>query len=270
MDLSVLGGLAVYEGGAPISPSAAPTRQVLALLAAFADQVVPTCAVAEELWPHGAPPHSEHVLESHVRQLRAVIGAALRAEGGERSAEDVLAWVPGGYRLDTAGGSSDAGAFERTAGAGYRAMEAGDLDLASRRLREALDLWTGAPFMGVTQGPHLRAQAALLACSWQRAVDRWIDADLRLGRWRELSTGLAQVLTRFRSPAPLYAQLKADLDHRGQDLEVIKRYLRQRRSLSARMPHRVVVGREGARAAIGSDRPLGLAAAHGTSLLQAI
>ncbi|MET7482763.1 BTAD domain-containing putative transcriptional regulator [Streptomyces sp. NPDC005538] len=262
MDLRVLGGLTAHEGGVPISPSAALPRQVLALLAASADRVVPTCVIAEELWPQGVPAHAEQAMESHVRQLRTDIGAALRAAGSDRSAEDVLVRVPGAYRLDTGGGSSDARAFERTAGAGYRALEAGDLELAGHRLREALELWTAAPFTGVTQGPHLRSQAALLTDSWQRAVDRWIEADFRLGRWRELCADLARVLTRFHSPAPLFAQLKADLGHNGQDPEVIRRYLRRRRGSPALTARRVVRGREGLWAARGGERARNVAVVH--------
>ncbi|MBO1413643.1 BTAD domain-containing putative transcriptional regulator [Streptomyces sp. FH025] len=268
MDLKVLGGLAVHEGGVSISPPSAATRQVLALLVASADRVVPTCAMAEELWPEEVPENAGQILETHVRQLRATIGAALQTEGSVRTAEEVLAWVPGGYRLGTGGGSSDARVFERTAGAGYRAMETGDLDLASRRLREALDLWTAAPFAGVAQGPHLRSHAALLTGSWQRAVDRWIDVDFRLGRWRELCADLAQVLSRFPPPALPYVQLKADLDTKGHDPEVIRRHLHRRRNALSFTAHRIVMGRQGSRSTCGSDRALSLAAAHGIGALQ--
>ncbi|WP_257004278.1 BTAD domain-containing putative transcriptional regulator [Streptomyces sp. SA15] len=219
------------EGTVPICPAEVPTRQVLALLTAAADRVVPAYAVAEELWPQGVPDHAQDALEHHIGRLRAVVNAALQAAGSERTAEDVLASVPGGYRLDTSGGSSDLRGFERLTGAGYRAMEAGDLHLASQRLREALALWTGAPLSGVPHGPQLSAHAARLTCSWQRAVDRWIDAELRLGRWRELCADLAQALTRYCPATLLYAQLKADLDRMGQDRDVIRDYLRRRREM---------------------------------------
>ncbi|MEV0924523.1 BTAD domain-containing putative transcriptional regulator [Streptomyces spongiicola] len=270
MDLRVLGGLAAHEGGVPISPSAVLPRQVLALLAASADRVVPTCAIAEELWPQGAPAHAEQAMESHTRQLRADIGAALQAAGSDRSAEDVLVRVPGAYRLDTGGGSSDARAFERTAGAGYRALEAGDLHLAGRRLREAVDLWTAAPFTGVAKGPHLRSHAVLLTHSWQRAVDRWIEADFRLGRRRELCADLAGVLARFHSPAPLYTQLKADLDHDGQDPEVIRRYLRRRRGSPALTARRGVPDRVAPRTPRGGDLARSAAPPPGLPRLQRI
>ncbi|MFE2046602.1 BTAD domain-containing putative transcriptional regulator [Streptomyces sp. NPDC059477] len=270
MDLNVLGGLTAHEEGVPISPSGALPRQVFALLAASADRVVPVCEIAEELWPRGAPAHAEQAMECHVRQLRTDIGAALRAAGSDRSPEDVLVWVPGAYRLDTGGGSSDARTFERVAGAGYRALETGDLHLAGARLREALDVWTAAPFTGVAQGPHLRCRAAALTNSWQRAADRWIEADFRLGRWRELCGDLARVLTRFHSPAPLYAQLKADLDHNGQDPEVIRRYLRRRRGAPVLTARRVVLGREGPWPTGGGDRTRSMVTEHAIPRFQNI
>ncbi|MEU5084770.1 MULTISPECIES: AfsR/SARP family transcriptional regulator [Streptomyces] len=229
MELRMLGEVAVREGTLPIYSAEVPTRQVLALLMAAADRAVPAYALADELWPQGLPDGAQDALDHHIGRLRAVIGAASQAAGSERPAEQVLASVPGGYRLDTGGGSSDLRTFERLTGAGYRAMEAGDLHLAGRRLREALALWTGAPLSGVPHGPQLQAHAARLTLSWQRAVDRWIDAELRLGRWRELCFDLAQVLTRYCPDTPPYARLKADLDHRGQDRDVIRDYLRGRR-----------------------------------------
>ncbi|MYU21168.1 hypothetical protein GTY84_04800 [Streptomyces sp. SID8352] len=269
MDLRVLGGMTAHEGGLPVSPSAAMPRQVLALLAASADRIVPTCAIAEELWPRGAPSDAERAMESHVHQLRSDIGTVLRAAGSERSAEDALVWVPGGYRLDTGGGTSDARSFERMAGAGYRALESGNLELGGKWLREALGLWTAAPFTGVAQGPHLRSQSAHLTGSWQRAVDRWIETDFRLGRWRALCTDLARVLTRFHSAAPLYAELKADLEHCGQDPEVIRRYLRRRRGAPAFSARWVVPGGEGYRSARG-ERLRCLSAAHGVPRMHRI
>ncbi|MFF3147994.1 hypothetical protein ACFVRU_41345, partial [Streptomyces sp. NPDC057927] len=57
MDIDVLGALAVRENGVSITPTAPKPRQVLALLALHADQVVPVAALTEELWGT-APPRS--------------------------------------------------------------------------------------------------------------------------------------------------------------------------------------------------------------------
>ncbi|GAA2238440.1 hypothetical protein GCM10010360_74900 [Streptomyces nogalater] len=257
----MLGEVAVQEGTLPIYSAEVQTRQVLALLVAAADRVVPAYALADELWPQGPPDRAQDALEHHIGRLRAVIGAVSQAAGSERPAEHVLASVPGGYRLDTGGGSSDLRTFERLTGAGYRAMEAGDLHLAGLRLREALALWTGAPLSGVPHGPQLHAHAARLTRSWQRAVDRWIDAELRLGRWRELCVDLTQVLTRYCPATLLYARLKADLDHRGQDRDVIRDHLRRRRETRTAplrpLPGLVPVPREPGRRAHCADVGLG-------------
>ncbi|MFJ5087766.1 BTAD domain-containing putative transcriptional regulator [Streptomyces sp. NPDC088674] len=229
MDLRVLGGLSVHEEGVPICPPTAVGRQLLALFAAHADQVVPSCVVTEELWPQGAPPDATRVLETNLRQLREAIAGALSRRGEGPRIENVLAPVPGGYRLETRGGFSDARAFARTVGASYRTMESGDLAGAAARLREALALWTAAPFADVAQGPHLRAQSALLVTSWERALDHWIDVETRRGRARELCMDLSVLLLRFRSTAPLYERLHSDLltGHWGAD--VIRRHIMRRR-----------------------------------------
>ncbi|MGG8409411.1 AfsR/SARP family transcriptional regulator, partial [Streptomyces sp. 12297] len=68
MDIEVLGTLAVREHGVSITPTAPKPRQVLALLALHADQVVPVSALIEELWA-GAPPRSARTtLQTYVLQ----------------------------------------------------------------------------------------------------------------------------------------------------------------------------------------------------------
>ncbi|WP_245991566.1 BTAD domain-containing putative transcriptional regulator [Streptomyces spongiicola] len=128
----------------------------------------------------------------------------------------------------------------------------------------------GGPVHGVAKGPHLRSHAVLLTHSWQRAVDRWIEADFRLGRRRELCADLAGVLARFHSPAPLYTQLKADLDHDGQDPEVIRRYLRRRRGSPALTARRGVPDRVAPRTPRGGDLARSAAPPPGLPRLQRI
>ncbi|MGW6565682.1 AfsR/SARP family transcriptional regulator [Streptomyces sp. NPDC054975] len=226
MDLKVLGLLAVQERGTPIVPTAAPARQVLALLAAHADRIVPTAVLTQELWPDGPPRHAQDMIETSVRQLRELIDDALEvgreeavglpAAPGPRTARDVLVSLAGGYRLGTGGGTSDVRMFQRAAGAGYRAMELEDYPTAAERLGEALELWTADAYTGVVTGPHLRAHGARLELSRLRALDLWVEAQRRLGRRHELYSGLSGFLSRFRSSPPQYAALVAELE-RGTD-----------------------------------------------------
>ncbi|MGW2018793.1 AfsR/SARP family transcriptional regulator [Streptomyces sp. NPDC001927] len=228
MDLKVLGLLAVQERGTPIVPTAAPARQLLALLAAHADRIVPTAVLTQELWPDGAPRHAQDMIETHVRQLRELIDDALdvgreevaatpagpevAAASGPRTARDVVVSMAGGYLLGTGGGSSDVRMFQRAVGAGYRAMELEDYRTAAERLGEALELWTADAYTGVVAGPHLRAHGARLELSRLRALDLWVEAQRRLGRRHELYSGLSVFLSRFRSSPPQYAALVAELE----------------------------------------------------------
>jgi hypothetical protein len=192
VDIDVLGGLHVVENGVPVAPAAPPARQVLAVLAAHADQMVPVAVLAEELETHAPPEHTRAILHSCVRQLRERLGAAV-APGSSRNAAGVLVQTPGGYLLDTGGGRSDLDEFAREAGAGYRAMARGDFETAARRLRGALGLWKGPAFDGVTPGPCLAERIGELEATRKSVVEQWVEAELALGRHRELRTGLVEL-----------------------------------------------------------------------------
>ncbi|MYR61463.1 hypothetical protein GTY54_36370, partial [Streptomyces sp. SID625] len=188
MDIDVLGTLAVREQGVSITPTAPKPRQVLALLALNADKVVPVATLTEELWGARPPRSARPTLQTYILQLRELINGALRQGGGDgqRSAKDVLLTVPSGYLLKGGTGSSDVREFERLAGTGYRAMDAEDYPEAAARLREALALWTGPALADVHAGVHLETQIRRLEESRLCALDQRIEADLRLGRHREL------------------------------------------------------------------------------------
>jgi DNA-binding SARP family transcriptional activator len=240
VDIDVLGTLDVRENGASIAPTAPKPRQVLALLALHADQVVPVSTLIEELWA-GQPPRSARTtLQTYILQLRELIAAALAKEktpaGGpagapRRSAKDVLVTSPGGYLLVSGGGTSDVREFERLAGMGYRAMDGGDFPGASRRLREALALWTGSAFADVQTGAQLEMEARRLAESRLCALDQRIEADLRLGRHRELLAELTVLTSRYRTHENLHAQFMLALHRSGRRGEALDVYHRLRGTL---------------------------------------
>ncbi|MGW4024069.1 AfsR/SARP family transcriptional regulator [Streptomyces sp. NPDC005009] len=236
MDIDVLGALDVRENGVSIAPTAPKPRQVLALLALHADQVVPVSGLIEELWA-GKPPRSARTtLQTYVLQLRELIALALdkdtRAKGElPRSAKEVLVTSPGGYLLVTGGGTSDVREFERLAGTGYRAMDAGDFPGAARKLRDALSLWTGAAFADVQTGTQLQMEAKRLDESRLCALDQRIEADLRLGRYRELLAELTVLTSRYRTHENLHAQFMLALHRSGRRSEALDVFHRLRGTL---------------------------------------
>ncbi|MFB7468870.1 BTAD domain-containing putative transcriptional regulator [Streptomyces sp. NPDC056224] len=239
MDIDVLGALAVRENGVSITPTAPKPRQVLALLALHADQVVPVSALMEELWA-GEPPRSARTtLQTYVLQIRALIATALQqgAGGGAqsgaavRTAKDILVTLPGGYLLSSGGGTLDVREFDRLAGTGYRAMDVGDFPGAARMLREALALWSGPAFADVQGGVQLDMEIRRLEETRLCALDQRIEADLRLGRHRELLAELTVLVTRYRTHENLHGQFMLALHRSGRRGEALDVYQRLRGTL---------------------------------------
>ncbi|MEU3744026.1 MULTISPECIES: AfsR/SARP family transcriptional regulator [Streptomyces] len=225
-----------------ITPTAAAPRQLLALLTASADQVVPVTVLTEELWPSGAPRGARAELQSHITELRRLIASALTRDDGpaetrpgwsdRRTADSVLVSQPGGYRLDTGGGVHDVWQFERAAGAGYRAMDAGDLTRAALRLGEALALWRGEPYAGVAAGPRLRREIERLEASRLSVLDQWIEAQLGLGHHAELVSELSGLVARYRTNEPLHAHYLVALLRCGHHDEALTAYERLKAALA--------------------------------------
>jgi SARP family transcriptional regulator, regulator of embCAB operon len=238
VDIEVLGALAVQEDGVSITPTAPKPRQVLALLALHADRVVPVSALIEELWGATPPRSARTTLQTYVLQLRELITTALKQgaearseEGTRRTAKDVLVTMPSGYLLASGGGHSDVRTFERLAGVGYRAMDAGDFPGAARQLREALALWSGTAFADVQTGAQLEMEVKRLEESRLCALDQRIEADLRLGRHRELLSELTVLVNRYRTNESLHGQFMLALYRSGRRGEALEVYQRLRATL---------------------------------------
>ncbi len=232
VDIEVMGALSVRENGVSIVPTAPKPRQVLALLALHADQVVPVTALVEELWGSKPPRSSRTTLQTYVRQLRELIDEALSRGGNERcTPKDILATVPGGYRLETRNGTVDFREFERRAGAGYRAMDAEDYSGAARRLADALSLWTGPALTDVQAGMRIDMEARRLEEARLCALDQRIEADLRLGRHRELLPELTVLVNQYRMHESLHGQFMLALHRSGRRGEALDVYQRLRNTL---------------------------------------
>ncbi|GAA3952651.1 hypothetical protein GCM10022384_02730 [Streptomyces marokkonensis] len=236
MDIALLGVLAVRENGLSITPTAPKPRKVLALLVLHADRVVPVSVLTEELWA-GAPPRSSRTtLQTYILQIRDLIAKALKRGGKQgtargterRTPKDVLVTSPGGYMLNTGEGSHDVREFDRLVGAGYRAMDAEDYGKAAQQLRTGLDLWSGSALTDVQAGSQLRTEIRRLEESRLCAIDQRIEADLRLGRHRELLPELTMLASRHPTHENLHAQLMTALHGSGRRGEALETYQRLR------------------------------------------
>ncbi|RPF24792.1 AfsR/SARP family transcriptional regulator [Streptomyces sp. TLI_185] len=236
MEIDVLGTLAVRLNGVSITPTAPKPRQVIALLALRAGQVVPVAVLAEELWGSRPPRSARATLQTYILQLRELISTALENGTGDetgqhRQAKDVLLTVPGGYLLKAGDGTSNVREFERLAGSGYRAMDAEDYPQAARLLRQALGLWTGPALADVQTGPQLQTEVKRLEESRLCALDQRVEADLRLGRHRELLAELTVLVNRYPTHESLCGQYMLALYRSGRRGEALDAYQRLRATL---------------------------------------
>ena len=232
MDIEVLGALSVRENGVSVVPTAPKPRQVLGLLALRANQVVPVAALVEGLWGAAPPRSARATLQTYILRLRELIDAALAATGDDSAtAKDILATVPGGYRLDTRGGTVDYQEFERRAGTGYRAMDAEDYEGAAGRLADALSLWSGPALADIQASHQIGMEAKRLEEARLCALAQRIDADLRLGRHRELLPELTVLVNQHRMHESLHGQFMVALHRAGRRGEALDVYQRLRTTL---------------------------------------
>jgi DNA-binding SARP family transcriptional activator len=227
----ILGPLHAETGGVPVVPTAAKTRQILALLALHPGQPVPVTTLLEEMWGR-TPPRSAHTtLQTYILRLRRMLAAALGGPDGPARAREVLATGHGGYLLHIAEEDVDALAYQRMAQAGHAAFADGDSELAARLLRGALALWRGPALVDVRAGAALRIQAARLEESRLLATERRVDAELRLGRHSELLAELVELTQRHPTNERLHAQAMVAFYRSGRRSSALELYRGLRRRL---------------------------------------
>lgn len=240
VDIGVLGALDVRVRGISITPTAPKPRQALALLASSVDRLVPVGVLTEELWGSHPPRSARTTLQTYVLQLRGLIAAALAPQADSKpderqlagaKAKDILVTLPGGYQLMGNGGAHDAEKFEMLAGRGYRAVDAGEHSRASTVLRQALGLWSGEAYSDVRLGMQLHAESLRLEESRLCAWEQCFEAELRMGRHRELLSELTVLVNRFPVHENLHAQFMLALYRSGRRGEALRVYQRLRSAL---------------------------------------
>jgi DNA-binding SARP family transcriptional activator len=205
MRINVLGPLEVHVEDRSTTPRAAKHRQVLALLAMHAGEVVAARVLLEELWGSTPPETCQQTLQTYIFHLRQRLGEALGTSKTEVAKTLLVTHYPG-YSLRISPQDLDADEYELLAREGRRAMARGDYQTASHSLRRALDMWRGPALVDVPTGRVLGVHVNRLKESRLGVLEDCVDADLWLGRHHSLLTELAELTTRFPMNERLCAQ----------------------------------------------------------------
>ena len=216
MEFAILGPLEVSTGGRLLPLPGARLRAVLAMLLVRTGQVVAAERLTEELWPGQPADRAAASLQVRVSQLRKTLRLA-----GE---PDRLVTQSPGYVLRVEPGELDAARFGRLAGAGRGALEAGDAELAARRLDQALSLWRGPVLADLADLPFARAEAARLDEERAAALETRAEARLACGKHAELVAELETLTAAYPLRERLWAQRMLALYRAGRQADALRAY----------------------------------------------
>jgi DNA-binding SARP family transcriptional activator/ABC-type branched-subunit amino acid transport system substrate-binding protein/DNA-binding beta-propeller fold protein YncE len=224
LDFRILGPLDVREGEREVPLGRGKQRALLALLLLHRDQVISTDRIVDELWGERPPPTAAKIVQNHVLQLRRAL-----ADGG--SAGAALVTRGRGYMLHVEPGKLDLDTFLQLVEAGERALASGEAAEAAETLSEALALWRGPPLADFAYEQFAQTAIGRLEELRLAALERRIEADLALGRHREVVGELKELLSAHPLREGFGAQLMLALYRSGRQAEALEVYRDARRAL---------------------------------------
>ena len=193
MEFRLLGPLEIVDGDAPIALGGAKPRALLALLLLNANRTVTAERLIDELWGDRPPETARKMVQIYVSQLRKLLPQA------------ALQTRTSGYSIEVRKDQLDVNRFESLAFEAREALAAGDAARAAAQLRSALLLWRG-PALAEFDEPLTRVEAARLEDLRMAALEDRIEADLQLGRHRDLTGELEALVRRHPERERLRAQ----------------------------------------------------------------
>lgn len=196
-EFRLLGPLEVWRGGAQVAVRGPKLRSLLAMLLLHAGEAVSTDRLIDALWGEQPPAAAANALHARVASLRRALGV---------DAQTVLQTRSPGYVLSVEEDAIDIACFERLVASAH-AIGAENQAAAARLLREALVLWRGPALAEFVFEPFAHAEAARLEELRLAALEDRLDADLALGRDKELVPELEALLAEHRLRERFAAQL---------------------------------------------------------------
>jgi DNA-binding SARP family transcriptional activator len=226
----LLGPLVIRHGDTDVAPSAPKLRLILATLLFNANKPVGASVLARELWNDGAPRTAHSTLQTYMFKLRRLFQSVLGLSV-EHVTREVLQTCSGGYVLRVDTSQLDITEFDHLVTTGSTAMHAGDYEKAATDLRRSLALWRGQVVHHGQWGTLLRAQVARLEERRFYAHTTRVDADLCLGRHREMISELASLVVEHPLHESAHAMLMVALYRAGRASAALELFMRFRQRM---------------------------------------
>jgi basic membrane lipoprotein Med (substrate-binding protein (PBP1-ABC) superfamily)/DNA-binding SARP family transcriptional activator len=226
VDFRILGPLEVIEQGRPIDLTSLKQRTVLAILLIASPRVVSTDRLLEDLWGEDAF-GKENTLWTYISRLRSILDPD-RQKSGE---DAILVTKDHGYALDVPPRDIDAKRFERMAGEGA-ALVKDDPPRASQILTKALSMWRGPALDEFTYQDFARPEIVRLEELRLTALEDRFEADLRLGKSRELVGEIEALVEQHPLREQFVAHHLLALYRSGRQADALRAFERFRTRLS--------------------------------------
>lgn len=220
LEFCILGPLEAAHRGKPVPLGGPKRRATLAILLLNANRVVSVDRLADDLYSGAPPVTAVAQVQRQISELRKLLGSASGIETR-----------PPGYVIRLRTEQLDLACFEQKTEKAGRLLVDGDARQAAEVLREALALWRGAPladlaYEAFAQMPVQRLEELRLV-----AVEQRVEADLLLGRHRELVGELEQLVHEHPLREQLARQLMLALYRSERQAEALAVYRRTRDAL---------------------------------------
>ena len=223
----ICGPLEVTVDGVTLPLGGVRQRSLLALLLVEANHVVSVDRIVDSLWGDEANDRAAATLQVHVSNLRKALSPAAAALGRP---ELVLTQRPG-YFIRLSAAELDLLAFENGFAAARRAVMAEDPRRAVDELRRALALWRGAPLADVADQHFARGIVTRLEAMRLAAEQDRVEAELAIGRHREVLDELAALVADHPLDERLRGLLMLALYRSGRQAEALAAFQDGRRIL---------------------------------------
>lgn len=211
----VLGPLTLALNNRNATPTAQKQRQLLALLLVRHSTVVPVSTLIEELWSEDPPRSAVAVIQTYVLGIRKKMAEQLDI-GQAEVAERYLRTRSKGYSFEVQDCVFDLRNYRSLSDAARIAAKAGDDHRAVDLFHAAEACWTGPALVDVEAGMPLAAEISHLDHLRLANVELRIEAELRLGRYREVCPDLARLTMQHPLDERMQAYYMFALSRSGQ------------------------------------------------------
>ena len=224
MRYELLGNLRVVDAESTSSLGAQKVEILLASLLTRVDRVVTADQLMGEIWGENLPRRAAAGLHVYISELRKFLRRPDRPEGP-------IITRSRGYMLCQGSDTLDSQTFMELADIGRTHMRGSRYEEAADAFEQGLALWRGPVFGDVGTGPLGRSFCTRLNEARMECMEMLIDAQLQLGRHRELVGLLYTLTTENPLHEAFHRQLMLALYRSERRADALKVYQSARRTL---------------------------------------